>query len=452
MGDDSPGAQVQTPPPPQGTDRDEPVATAASTTSSHAASPQPTTTPQPPNPAPLAHGRVYPRAAGTAPSSDDESDDGSQATTRAKGKGRPVSSEPPQLDFIDIVEKTQADARARRVHQDKLRALEDRKRILARIAADKAERKARAEEERRNRAAAAAEALEAAEAAAAARIASAAGPSAKAAGAPVAKAAAAAAAAAAATVEDGGSSATTEKAAAPSQRPTQAHIKVRLFDGSSAHETFPASATLAGEVRRWVNKQLVDYEDYQKWKKKAPRGFAYQFRVILSPLPNVIVEDSEELVSLEDLGLCPSATLVLVLPVIPEKVPSKNPVLRLATAVANWFVWLFAIITGIILTFFGRRLAVPEPVAANHAGRDNVGGQKDATATGADRRGTGSGTGIKIRRLHDQDAQKDYQLYNGNSVCFPPTLPTENPTFGKHAGTNARQLNFEPRPDEEDEK
>lgn len=77
-------------------------------------------------------------------------------------------------------------------------------------------------------------------------------------------------------------------------------IQVRLFDGSTIRCRFPSNQTLREHVRVWV--------DAQRGEGDIP----YTFKQILSPLPNRTIGDSEEEESLQNIGLCPSATLILV--------------------------------------------------------------------------------------------------------------------------------------------
>ncbi|OBT99349.1 hypothetical protein VE01_02584 [Pseudogymnoascus verrucosus] len=77
-------------------------------------------------------------------------------------------------------------------------------------------------------------------------------------------------------------------------------LKVRLFDGSAISSRFPSGATLEGEVREWV--------DQEQQVAESP----YIFKHILTPFPNKEISISEEGNSLQDLGLVPNATLILV--------------------------------------------------------------------------------------------------------------------------------------------
>lgn len=79
-------------------------------------------------------------------------------------------------------------------------------------------------------------------------------------------------------------------------------IQVRLFDGSSIKGKFAHDSTLGAAVREWI-------------KEVSPAGGAdipFNFRQILTPNPSRTIEISEEGQTLSDVGLMPTATLVLV--------------------------------------------------------------------------------------------------------------------------------------------
>jgi hypothetical protein len=77
-------------------------------------------------------------------------------------------------------------------------------------------------------------------------------------------------------------------------------LQVRLFDGSTIWSRFKATDTLAANVRKWIDEQSEVGEQ------------PYTFKQILTPLPSRKFEVGEEGSSLRDLGLVPTATLVLV--------------------------------------------------------------------------------------------------------------------------------------------
>lgn len=84
-----------------------------------------------------------------------------------------------------------------------------------------------------------------------------------------------------------------------SPRSSQCAIQVRLFDGSTIRSSFGSGQTLRTHVRAWID----EHHD---------GDIPYTFRQVLTPSPNRFIGDSEEDQSLEDVGLCPSATLILI--------------------------------------------------------------------------------------------------------------------------------------------
>ena len=178
-----------------------------------------------------------------------------QPTTSA-GKGKQPESTPSSSDPTDK-------ERARRdwLHQQKQRkdeAKKERERILSRIENDKKDRKIRAEQAKQNEPAVDSSPL-----------------------------------------RTSGAAATASSRTPHSDMCT---IQVRLFDGSSIRSRFAPSATLHAAVREWI-------------KEVSPEGGAdipYSFRQILSPLPSRSIGVSEETQSLQEWGLAPGATLVLV--------------------------------------------------------------------------------------------------------------------------------------------
>lgn len=228
--------------------------------------------------------------------------------------------------------------------------------------------------------------------------------------------------------------------AAPSssmaKRHDQCAIQVRLFDGLTIRTRFPAKATLAQDVRKWIDENRTDGKE------------PYTFKVILTPMPNRAVDHAtEEEQTLEELGLTPSSTLVLT-PV--DRYSSaytsmsaglSNPVSRLVTAVLAFVVNILGGIAGAL-----GGLGSGASVNNNEGAEQPEAPQQDrnpapAATTGRD--GSGRIKGFQ----NPDDKQKDYQLYNGNSVSLPHN--TRN-GHDMDKDSNKIQLNFEPRKDEDD--
>ncbi len=88
-------------------------------------------------------------------------------------------------------------------------------------------------------------------------------------------------------------------------------LRVRLFDGATIQQRFPSTATLGKGVREWVDEHahIKDTTVLGTHISNAP----YTFKDILPPAPPRNISVGEESQTLFELGLCPNATLVLVL-------------------------------------------------------------------------------------------------------------------------------------------
>lgn len=87
---------------------------------------------------------------------------------------------------------------------------------------------------------------------------------------------------------------------------TDVRIQVRLFDGGTIRNSFPAESTIAKDLRPWIDEEV-------KKKAQGVPGQPYNLKLILTPLPNRSIEAGEEDQALVDLeGIKGSATLVLV--------------------------------------------------------------------------------------------------------------------------------------------
>ncbi|KAI1494615.1 hypothetical protein F5X96DRAFT_616858 [Biscogniauxia mediterranea] len=245
---------------------------------------------------------------------------------------------------------------AEQVKQRKLKGDDERRRILKRIEDDKRERKQREAEERKAR-----------------QLLSA---------------------------SPEGEAASSETAPIPLSRrqPTGSkgefcNLQVRLLDGTTIRSRFPSEKTLRTDVRKWIDEERTDGDS------------PYTFRVVLTPLPNKMIEQSEETQSLLSLGLAPSATLVLV----PSKYVrafsrSSENVTRGVGSFFGLFISIYAAIIsalgGVFGMLFGRRGSADEgmPLETMNTSRNS-----------------------RIRGFQNpDDRRRDAQLYNGNSLNFEP--------------------------------
>lgn len=177
-------------------------------------------------------------------------------------------------------------------------------------------------------------------------------------------------------------------------------LQIRLFDGSTVRGQFEGGQSLGGDVRKWL-------EEQQQGMKGL--GGAYGFKVILTPKPSKTIEAGEEGKSLQELGLTPSATLVLV-PVAGKGARAYpgtvggNPVTRALMAIVGVFTGLWALIVGFLGSMFSTR---PAPAAVQ--GRE-MGASGAATGRDQSRKGG-------LRHLRPEgEKRNEQQFYNGNSV------------------------------------
>lgn len=151
----------------------------------------------------------------------------------------------------------------------------------------------------------------------------------------------------------------------------QVALQIRLFDGSSIRSRFDREENIRTTVRPFIDRETAG---------QVP----YTFKHILSPLPNRDITISDEDLSLSELGLAPSATLILV------------PVNGFTNAYEDSY-YMSVIIRPASLLFG----AIGSGLAAARASLGSVWAQQEEPATSSSR----------------TDSQCDEpQLYNGNAV------------------------------------
>lgn len=108
-------------------------------------------------------------------------------------------------------------------------------------------------------------------------------------------------------------------------------LQVRLFDGSTIRSRFKTDTTLK-HIRKWVDETRHD------------GSLPYTFKQVLTPLPNKNIDATEESKGLGELGLAPSSTLVLI-PVHnyvgAYEGASGNLLMRFIRLVLGFFTWIF---------------------------------------------------------------------------------------------------------------
>ncbi|KAI1662870.1 hypothetical protein F4813DRAFT_342208 [Daldinia decipiens] len=277
----------------------------------------------------------------------------SEREAQARERRRPSESNEGQSSNTNRAERSYAEE----VRQQKIRAAEDRKRILKRIEDDRRERKEREAKEKQARLLL--------------------------------------------TTSNDTEASSSQTPSIPLARRQASssgdycNLQVRLFDGSTIRSRFKSDATLSNEVRKWIDEDRTDSDD------------PYTFRIVLTPLPNKAVEPAEETEPLLSLGLAPSATLVLVHAKYSSAFAraSGGFVWRSLAYVLGFFGSGYGFLVGMLGGLTGllssRGAASPEEVPLQNlpAGR----------------------TSSRIRGFDDaEDRRRDAQLYNGNSLNFEP--------------------------------
>lgn len=200
--------------------------------------------------------------------------------------------------------------------------------------------------------------------------------------------------AAATQPHEGASTATRSGPSTSAKRTSEkAAIMVRLYDGSTLRNRFAKGSSLRGDIRKWVDAHRND-------GSTSP----YKFRVALNPSASRLIDDTEEDRTLEELGLAPSATLVLV--PVPNFVTagSGGGILQ---RTSTFFVWFYTMVTTFFGSIFGGRAA----------SRSEEIEMDELSAQGQRETQRGKSSGSRVNTLQDPARQRrDHQLYNGNSV------------------------------------
>lgn len=255
-----------------------------------------------------------------------------------------------------------------------------------------------------------------------------------------------------------------EAQAAPSSSVRRAHdqcaIQVRLFDGSTIRTRFPATATVARDVRAWIDEEVAAADGGSGGRRAKRQQQHYTIKVILTPLPNRALDRAagDEDRSLADLGLAPSATLVLA-PVDRYSgggggggggyngsnrngvvnAGLGNPVSRLVAAVLAFVMSILSGIAGALggvgsssgatggdgggggngTGTDGRRADEVKRQQQQQQQQGGGGGGQSQGSAGAAAATTGRDGAGRIKGFQNpDDGKKDYQLYNGNSVSM----------------------------------
>ncbi|KAH7078606.1 hypothetical protein FB567DRAFT_534274 [Paraphoma chrysanthemicola] len=217
------------------------------------------------------------------------------------------------------------------------------------------------------------------------------------------------------------------KSEAESERPAQAtassrgsqaktvNLQVRLFDGRTIRSTFPRTACLQDDVRKWVDEEFAKLpkDDPEINNKRLP---PYYFRHILPPQPSRELSAGDESQTLGDIDLAPSATLVLV----PVKGYTEaysgggTSVVGAATGLVGGAFGLLSSTVGYLgsMVGYGSAPAGGDSQTGSTTGSSQA--QRSQQPSNAD------SANIRVRTLADQRARepRDQQFYNGNQLDF----------------------------------
>ena len=195
------------------------------------------------------------------------------------------------------------------------------------------------------------------------------------------------------------------------ERPSSYRLQVRLFDGSSVRSSFSPFQSIRGDVRPWLDAQLT-----------ADNSRPYNLKYILTPLPSRTLSITEEEQTLQDLGIGPSANLVMVpIQSYSEAYGSSGPSLPVRGAYAIYGLVSSAVggLAGSVGSFLG--YGQTEGSSTSSGSHSSDGQRRVAVSQSA-----------RIRTLGDQNEAErdDQQFYNGNQVwqnsrCFFHSAETD---------------------------
>ncbi|KAI9669122.1 MAG: hypothetical protein M1831_000714 [Alyxoria varia] len=223
-------------------------------------------------------------------------------------------------------------------------------------------------------------------------------------------------------------------------------LQVRQLDGSVLRSRFQTDDTLNGAVRKFVD------------GKRSDGGMPYTFKVVLTPQPSRAVSGDEESQPLKDLGLAPSATLVLVpvQNVVRAYEGSQGGIIGFFNSVMAMIVGFVAAVWGAIVAFVGsiseRGTTSSSPVGNSDpsSASASAGGSDAKRSSASTTAGNSSSSNIRVHTLRDQSQPKNNdagrrgratdrqgndddpdQLYNGNTLNFEPKNERDDDESGK---------------------
>ncbi|QKX64003.1 uncharacterized protein TRUGW13939_11176 [Talaromyces rugulosus] len=189
-------------------------------------------------------------------------------------------------------------------------------------------------------------------------------------------------------------------------------LQVRLFDGSSVRASFPLSATIRKDVRPWLEGH------------RGGDSQPYNLKHILTPLPNYTISAAEEERALEEIGLGPTASLVMVpVPSYIEAYASPSLTDSLpGRAVSAGYGLVSGVVggaAGLVGSFLGIGVSAAAAVSSRQAATSSSDDSNQSTATSSRPTPRMTGGGINVRTLRDQEQDRN-EFYNGNTLNFEP--------------------------------
>lgn len=183
-------------------------------------------------------------------------------------------------------------------------------------------------------------------------------------------------------------------------------LQVRMLNGSTVRSRFSSQETLR-DVR-----QLIDQTTSRDGGASA-RG-SYTFKILLTPMPSQTIDVTEEGKTLQELGLTPSATLILLPVIKPAGAFAATPAGQ-GNILWTLIGYILAFVTGffgVIASFFSTLFSTagPPQQPPQQRPRSESAGQTTAMASGRD--------GSRVRGVRRADKRGDQQFYNGNSVSL----------------------------------
>jgi hypothetical protein len=184
---------------------------------------------------------------------------------------------------------------------------------------------------------------------------------------------------------------------------TTCALQIRLHDGSRIRNSFPATATLLTTVRPWIATESPESKDL------------FTLKLMQTPQPPRSLSDADEAMTLQELGLLPSATLVVV--------PVRGAVsTAYSGGTGGVFARIYAMLMGLIMwliemvqTFAGNRQQ-QAPSTSIDVSRAEESSSSASPATGND---AAPSSKIRIRTLKDKGNDNEKrEFYNGNQVCL----------------------------------